>query len=57
MPIPFEDTREEEKTPVATHCDACDNEIFVGESYYHIASMDICEDCIDDFRKVGSLEQ
>ena len=40
---------------VACTCDECNEPIFVGEKYYDIEDTVICEDCIDNFAKIGEV--
>lgn len=44
---------EREKAKVVDVCDECCNFIYEGDEYYHIASKDICIDCIDDFKQIA----
>lgn len=36
---------------IAHHCAYCDQEIYVGDTYYEIEGKAICEECIDYARK------
>ena len=40
---------------VACTCDNCGETIYVGEKYYDIEDTVICEDCIDNFAKIGEV--
>ena len=40
---------------VACTCDECGEPIYVGEKYYDIEDTVICEDCIDNFAKIGEV--
>lgn len=47
------------EAPIAkifTYCDVCGEPIYVGDDYYKIDGKDICDDCINDFRKVAEGE-
>lgn len=48
------DYRYEVQTPkIVDNCNVCGYEIFEGEDYYKICNMKICENCIDDFKKIA----
>ncbi len=36
---------------VADHCEHCKRDIYVGEEYYDIDGITICNNCIKDYRK------
>ena len=55
--VPFEDTREEPQPVIVTECSNCGQDIFEGEEYYLVDGNKYCENCMEGFRKVGSLEQ
>lgn len=37
-------------------CDLCGCGIYEGDSYYEVSDFIVCEDCIDDFKKVAERE-
>lgn len=38
---------------VACTCDECNEPIFVGDKYYEIADIVVCENCIEEFARTG----
>ena len=42
---------------VACTCDECGEPICVGEKYYEIVDIIICENCIEKFAKIGELNR
>lgn len=43
------DAQEPPEGEVFTTCDQCNQEIFMGEYFYHIDNEDICIDCLNDW--------
>ena len=43
----------DEEERVAFHCDCCSEPIYIGEDYYEIDDIKICEDCIRDYKKTA----
>ncbi|PRR86184.1 hypothetical protein [Clostridium luticellarii] len=44
------------EAPIAkifTTCDVCGESIFVGDSYYKIENLSICNDCINSFKEIA----
>lgn len=39
------------ETPVAFNCSICGGEIYVGENYFDIKELKVCEDCMFIARK------
>lgn len=39
------------------YCDECGEPIFVGEKYYEITDIVLCENCIENFTKIGELNR
>ena len=42
---------------VACTCDKCGEPIFVGEKYYEVTDIVLCENCIEEFAKIGELNR
>lgn len=41
---------------VACTCDECNEPIFVGDKYYEIADIVVCENCIEEFVRTGEVD-
>ena len=39
------------------NCDECGEPIFVGEKYYEVTDIVVCENCIEKFAKIGELNR
>ncbi|WP_434302690.1 hypothetical protein [Clostridium botulinum] len=44
------------KVKIVDRCDICGNNIYEGDDYYYISHMNICNNCIDEFKKVGEIQ-
>ena len=42
---------------VACTCDECGKPIYVGEKYYDLVYSVICEECLENFAKIGELNR
>ena len=41
------------KAKVYTHCDICGEPIYVGDSYFKIKVLVVCNDCINTFKTIA----
>lgn len=41
---------------VACTCDECGEPIYVGEKYYDIEDIVVCENCIEEFARTGEVD-
>ncbi|PRR77663.1 hypothetical protein CLLI_22270 [Clostridium liquoris] len=46
---------EQPQAQIVDTCDICGEGIYEGEEYYNICEMNICEDCILDFKKTAEI--
>lgn len=37
-------------------CGECNEPIFVGDKYYEIADIVVCENCIEEFARTGEVD-
>lgn len=42
---------------VADCCDCCGRDIYVGEEYYDVDGVVICENCIKDYKKTAESKE
>ncbi|CAB1262836.1 hypothetical protein ACFHWD_18215 [Clostridium sp. MT-14] len=52
----YEYRYEDPKAKIFTVCDVCGEAIYVGDSYYRIENLDVCNDCINTFKVLAEEE-
>lgn len=45
-----------DEPPVFAECDICGYEIYVGDEYYEVEDLKVCENCIFDSRKTAEVD-
>lgn len=49
-----DDSQWNDEPKVCCKCDDCNEDIYAGDDYYSISGMNICENCIEHYKRMAT---